>query len=515
MRKLILILYILPFIVFKNDVFGQSAFVNQEPVDNTSTARDYQNNIEVYTSALRNKSQTKTDISRLHLLIGINENALGKYKQAIADYSATIFLTPKSAEAYSYRAEDHKIVHKYQLAIKDYKKQLQLIRNDSSGSAVVYNNIAISQRLAGQYNKAIESSSKAIELGGVYGAAYANRAELYEIIGQSELAISDFSVALNGYQGNNTVLSVLFSERADNHKALKQYIDAINDYSYAIELNKNNKIAYWNRAATYDLNGDYQLANDDYSKAIIFYKDDKPSLARLYNDRAQMEIRLHQSKRAIDDEAVSISINNRFTKAYLGKAEAYAQNGDHQLSINYYSYAIHHFKNDKHTLSIIYNGIAGEEYLLNDYKKVIIASTSAIKMDPKVLGAYLNRGKAYLKQLNKDLSMKDFNRVLRMDTSKKSYEYAFALFYTGHQDKAITVLQNNLISTTDSSILINCYYDMACLFSLMDKPEEANIFLKKCIEAGYPRRYLMADVDLNNLYRTKEFKDNIHDNNSL
>jgi len=47
--------------------------------------------------------------------------------------------------------------------------------------------------------------------------------------------------------------------------------NAINDFSLAIKLWPENKIAYWNRAAAYRGNGDYQLATDDYSKAIAFF----------------------------------------------------------------------------------------------------------------------------------------------------------------------------------------------------------------------------------------------------
>ena len=511
MRKLILILCLVPVLAFESKVLGQSAFINQQPVDKTSNPSDYKKNIEVYSIALNLKNQSNSDIARLHLLRGINETALNKYDKAIADYSATIALAPLSIDAYSYRAENYRLINKYQLSINDDEIQLSLIKNDSSRIAVLYNDIAFSERQLGQYSKAIKYCSKAIDMDNSYGAAYANRAELYALSGEYQLAQNDFTKALDGYQHNKALLSILYLERANARRSSKQYLYAINDYSYAIDLDRDNKIAYWNRAMTYDLNGDYQLADEDYSKAISYYKNDEVSLSNLYHDRAQMETRLHQPKKAIEDETKAISIDSKFRDAYLGKAGAYAQNGDHQLSINYYTKAIGLFRDNKHTLSIIYNGIAGEAYFLGDYKGSVSASTSAIAMDATAWAPYLNRGKAYLKQLNKELSMRDFNKVLQMDASKKSYEYAFALFYTGHPDQAIAVLQKNLISTTDSSVLINRYYDLACLFSLMNKPEESNIYLKKCIEAGYPKKYLIADADLNTINRTKEFKDNIHD----
>lgn len=507
MRKLLPILCLLACFAFKKNVFGQSSFAVKDPVDLTSNANDYKKNIEVYTEALKNKSQAKSEVARLHFLRGMNEHALNEYDKAISDYTVTISLSPLYSDAYSYQADDYKLTKNYQLAINDYKKLVLLIKDDSARSAFTYNNMAFVQRQLGQYKNAIQSCSQAIAMDSNYGAAYANRAELYNLTGQFQLAVNDFSTAMRGYQSNSRLLSVLFSERADSRRMLKQYIDAINDYSYAIGLNPGNKISYWNRAATYDLNSDYQLADEDYSRAIIFYKGDNISLSRLYSDRAQMEIRLHQSKKAIENDAISILLDNKFADAYLCMAEAYAQNGDHQLSINYYNKAIRLVRNNRHVLSIIYNGLAREAYFLNNYQKVIVASTLAIKMDATAWGPYLNRGKAYLKQMNKKLAIRDFNKVLAMDTAKQSFEYAFALFYTGQPDKAINVMQNKLLLTTDSAVLIGCYYNLACLFSLMNKPEEANIYLKKCIEAGYAKRYVLADANLENINSTQVFQD--------
>ncbi len=74
--------------------------------------------------------------------------------------------------------------------------------------------------------------------------------------------------------------------------------------------------------------------------------------------------------------------------------------------------------------------------------------------------------------------MSDFNKVLVLDTTKKSFEYAFALFYTGSPDKAINMMQSNLLSTTNDYVLMSHYYNLACLFSLMNKPDDANIAKK-------------------------------------
>jgi tetratricopeptide (TPR) repeat protein len=109
--------------------------------------------------------------------------------------------------------------------------------------------------------------------------------------------------------------------------------------------------------------------------------------------------------------------------------------------------------------------------------------------------------------MKNDLATDDFNKVLSLDTTKQSYAYAFALFYIGKTDKAIQVMQNNIVGTTNPALLTSNYYNLACLYALMNKPDEANAYLKKCMDGGYSKKFAGIDPDLENIRNTLEFKD--------
>ncbi|MGZ3750503.1 MAG: TPR end-of-group domain-containing protein [Mucilaginibacter sp.] len=485
-----------------NNVFGQATVTGNSLSDSLNNQKNIANN----TRELRGKNQSNSSIANLHLSRGVSEAALNQYEKAIADYTVSISLSPQIKEAYVYRARAYEAMQNDLPALDDYKTLLSYLKNDFARSAVIFNNIANIQKRLKRYGDAIESCSQAILFDPNLGAAYANRAELYALTGQFQLAINDFTIAMGGYQDDKRLLSVLFLERADAMAMLKQYTNGINDYTYSIGLYPYNKIAYWNRAACYNLNGDYQLASDDYSTAISRFTGDALNLSRLHNLRAQTEMRLHQYKKAIRDDSLAISLDNNFPAAYWSRADAYAQTGDYQLSIADYTKAISFYQDNKRALSILYNNIANEEYFLEEYQKTITAAASAISFDPASWGPYLNRGRAYQKIMKNDLALNDFNKVLALDTTKRSSEYAFALFYTGNSDKAVSVIQNNLLATTDSYLIMNDYYNLACLYSLMNKPDEANIYLKKCIDAGYPKKYAQADAYLDNIRNTREFR---------
>jgi tetratricopeptide (TPR) repeat protein len=511
MKRLFPFVFLIVIFGFKNRGLAQAVATthNSAAVDSATRVKQIQKNIELLTLVIKQTKKPGANamaLAGVYMMRGMDEASLQQLNKALEDFSVAVKLNPDLKEAYWNRGLSYEKVKNYSLAISDYQKALLLGNNTSVQSAILNNNIAIIQKKLKDYDKAIASDSIAIAFEPRYTQSYINRAEVYLLTRKYETAINDFTIALNGNYDKPT-LSKIVSERADAKRFLKEYKNAVNDYSLAIELDPNNKLAYWNRAASYNNNGDYELANNDYTKAINYFKGQDKALSRLYDDRALMEIAQQQYKKAIADDSIAIALDNKFAVAYWNKADAYAQNGDYQLSIDGYIKTMDFYKDNKQALAQLYENIGNGEYFLNDYQKVIDACNSSIALNGKARGSYLNRGRAYLKMMNKDIALNDFNKILALDTTKSSYEYAFALFYTGKPDKAIEVMQNNVISTTNNAVLMSHYYNLACLFSLMNKPDEANIYLKKCIDAGYSKKYALTDPDLENIRDTQEYKD--------
>ena len=151
--------------------------------------------------------------------------------------------------------------------------------------------------------------------------------------------------------------------------------------------------------------------------------------------------------------------------------------------------------------------MADNAYFLNSFNEAIGYCNDAIAGDSTNYYAYYTRAKIFLKdESKKKQAIGDFNKVLQCDTSKKSVEYIFSLFYTGNGDAAVAQLQNDVLSTTNTAFVNGDYYNLACLYSLMKQPDEANIYLKKAIDSGYSKKYAAADVDLDNIRNTDDYK---------
>jgi tetratricopeptide (TPR) repeat protein len=511
MKQLYHIFILVILIGFINKASAQASSVvhANAPLDSAARIRQLQKNIENLRGLLKNRPQTGKGPATVHMLIGLDEAALKQYEMALTDFSLAIKLNPALQDAYLYRASAYETLKNYQLAIKDYQSCLVFVKNNNGALAVLYTKIGKSQFKLHLYKEAVKSDSTAIALAPFYPEPYIHRAWAYAATGKDDLAILDYTTAIGGFQNNKKQLSLIFSGRGDAKMRLKRYKDAINDYNYSLEANPDHQDAVWNRAACYYYNGDYQLADDDFNRLIVHFKGDNSALAKLYDDRALIEMGLQQNTKAIQDDSLSILHDNMFGIAYWHQADAYAQNADYQLSITTYKKTMEFYQNDKRALAILYNSIANEAYFLADYQKVIDCSSASIAINAQAWGPYLNRGRAYLKKMEKTLAMADFDKVLAIDTTKSSFEYAFALFYSGKPDDAIQIMQKNVLSTTNEAILSTHYYNLACLYSLMNKADEANIYLKKCIDGGYPKKYALNDPDLENIRSTPEYRESI------
>lgn len=161
-----------------------------------------------------------------------------------------------------------------------------------------------------------------------------------------------------------------YNREGDRCYSLKQYKEAVENYTRAIQLQANNSIFYNNRGCAYDDLGEYDKAVADYNKAIrldpqdasvyvnqgyLFAKLEKydeaisdyckaielnPNNATAYNNRGSTYIVLGRTDEAISDLGRAIELNPRFANPYKHLGNIYREQGDYTKSIQYLSKAI-------------------------------------------------------------------------------------------------------------------------------------------------------------------------------
>ena len=131
-------------------------------------------------------------------------------------------------------------------------------------TAIAANNQGLTYNNNEEYQKAIVSFDKAIELDPGLAIAYSNRGWAYIELGQYEQALTDCNKAID----LDPNLALAYSNRGLAYIKLAQYEQAITDCNKAIELDPNLALAYSNRGLIYIELEQYEQAIADFDQAV-------------------------------------------------------------------------------------------------------------------------------------------------------------------------------------------------------------------------------------------------------
>jgi len=153
----------------------------------------------------------------------------------------------------------------------------------------------------------------------------------------------------------------------------KLELKRINDF---IKLNDKNADAFYNRGCLYLAKGDLQMAERDYSKAILL---DKNHFEAYYN-RGLIFVKMKKYTQAIRDFDKAIRLNSRDVDAYCNRGSSCFQLNKMDLAVR-------------------------------DYNK-------GLEIDPNDGDLYYNRALVFLEKGQKPKAMKDFQKAARLGHSR-------------------------------------------------------------------------------------------------
>ena len=192
--------------------------------------------------------------------------------------------------------------------------------------------------------EAIEHYTKAIELNPQLADAYGKRGFVYSGEGEYDLAIRDFTNALELVQPTSVmgifVCLNLYSNRGFAYAEKGDFEAAIQDFSRAIDLMKDST-AYNNRGFIYSRSGDLNSAIRDYSQAI----EVDPDSATAYHNRGRAFLAKGSFDQAISDLSTALNMFYNLSERELAavhflRGNAYYDKGEIALAILDYSKAI-------------------------------------------------------------------------------------------------------------------------------------------------------------------------------
>ncbi len=161
--------------------------------------------------------------------------AKGRNDLAIADEDQATALDPSFAGAYAVRGQAYSRNGRAEAAIADYSKAIAL----NPGDAATYYNRGIEYLRADRFDEAIADNDKALELRPANASAYNNRAWALHLKGEDALALPDAEKGVTLAPGSAPMLET----RAEIYEKLGRTSDAVTDYRAVLAIDRGQQLA--------------------------------------------------------------------------------------------------------------------------------------------------------------------------------------------------------------------------------------------------------------------------------
>ena len=285
-----------------------------------------------------------------------------------------------------------------------------------------YSNLGIEEYEKGNYDKAIEYFTMAIELTPNNAIAYHNRGLAYLKTGSKytpegkaslEKAISDYSKAVElkpdyveayYHRGVARIEFIHFYDKPFSQAENEMFNEGLNDFNKALELDGTFYLSYSGMGNAYDRYGEFDEAVKWYNKALdnenkILQKRGKEALAGIYYSRGRAYQRV-EDPQAIQDYEKSLEYDPNFDITLGHLASIYSSIGKYEDALELYDRSVD-IKESQPVLGLwdfhTWDGRGVCYYKLGEYDKAIQDLNKAIEVGRRpILPAYLYLGKTFL-----------------------------------------------------------------------------------------------------------------------
>jgi tetratricopeptide (TPR) repeat protein len=245
------------------------------------------------------------DLSLIYKRRGDNQADLGEIETALTYYARAISYNPRNSNAYWQRGYYKNFQGKYDEAIQDYDKAIEIISASDKATknkdlSSLYRNQALIYNYQGLYEQALEAIDKAIKAVPNKIEAYETRAGIQWSLKRYDKAKADYDAAISLEKDKKKKANIYFN-RSMKLWYILDYTGTMNDLNKAIELDPTDGMKYWHRALVYGYKKNYPLAIKECNTALEFYRKDSSSTASLISLRAEYNEYAGNNEAALSD----------------------------------------------------------------------------------------------------------------------------------------------------------------------------------------------------------------------
>jgi tetratricopeptide (TPR) repeat protein len=269
--------------------------------------------------------------------------------------------------------------------------------------------------------------------------AYNNRALYYASVGNNDLAILDYSSAID----HHGAFLQSFYDRGILYLKQGDLLNALSDFDNVLNLQKNNSNGYLNRGLI-NMNLDRpENALNDFNRCIEL----DPANPLAYFNRSIHFSKAGQNANAIKDLSKALEYDPNNFQFTLARAQALMNSGKSQFGISEYEKCISieptnaqpHFEVGTFFLNTRQLEMAAKAF------------THCMQLDGNLTAAHTNLGLIYLNQDNFILAEEAFNRAIFLDPKNHITLFNRGLVFsrTNRHEKALTDFSASLLLVPD------------------------------------------------------------------
>nr|XP_033809328.1 tetratricopeptide repeat protein 6 isoform X2 [Geotrypetes seraphini] len=233
--------------------------------------------------------------TKARICLGYSLQIQGKFQKAWNQFTIVIDIDPKCHLGYEGRALVNLQMGDTFAAFQDISAALKLIT-----TAELLTNRGIINQFMGHLSNAMKDYQAAIMLNPGYPLAYFNAANMYFNNRQFSQARDYYSKALNLEPKNESVLL----NRAITNTLLQNVEEAMKDFEKAVSVSPTSAVIYFNKANLHSTLQQYTQADQDFSKVLQL----QPNDALTYKLRADVRGKMGCIEEAISDYKCAVNL---------------------------------------------------------------------------------------------------------------------------------------------------------------------------------------------------------------
>lgn len=364
-----------------------------------------------------------------------------QYRDADLRYSKAIGLNGNDLDAYTNRGFARDNLKRYDDALTDFDKAIELSKTYAKRYAYPYNGRGVIFWQQKQSNRAVEEFDKAIKIDKKYVDPLVNKAQVLADKKDFTGSMKLFDRALKLQPKN----AVTYYNRATVQDLQHKSDAAIADYTQAIKFDSRYTNAYNNRGAIYLEKEKYDKSIADFDSAIRL----EPANGSLYHNRAgafytkgaKLYIEESTSQqgydlivKADDDVDKAIELRPDIAAAYAIRGQIYMLLGGER----FYDHALVEFNNalarDSKNAKV-YNARGTIYESKKQYAEATADYRKAQSLDPRNPEYCYGLARAYTRSGEYGKALTTYNKAVTLAPNQPDPYLQRALFYLGRQDK--------------------------------------------------------------------------------